>query len=158
MERVSSKVDFQLSFLGRPTENDGVECMHGAPECLGNILLLCAAHYYPTPLALPFAMCLENDYKNIPNEELVRQCALEHAVDFEKLNECASDQDTALGLKLLRDSVERSISLQVRKSCTVRLANEVYCIHDGDWKECPKGPGVNDLVIEIEKLYNNQNF
>lgn len=103
-------------------------------------------------------MCLENDYKNIPNEELVRQCALEHAVDFEKLNECASDQDTALGMKLLRDSVERSISLEVKKSCTVRLANEVYCIHDGDWKECPKGPGVNDLVIEIEKLYNNQNF
>jgi hypothetical protein len=29
----------------------------------------------------------------------------------------------------------------------------VYCVHDGDWKECPKGPGVNDLVLEIEKLY-----
>lgn len=43
----------------------------------------------------------------------------------------------------------------VSTSCTVRLNNEVYCVHDGDWKECSKGPGVNDLVIAIEKLYNS---
>ncbi len=156
MERVSSKVAFQLSFLGRSTDNDGVECMHGPSECLGNILLLCAAHLYPTPLALPFAMCLENEYQDIPDETLVRQCALEHAVNFDRINDCASDE--ALGIGLLRDSVERTTSKSVTKSCTVRLNEEVYCIHDGTWKECPKGPGVNDLVIEIEKLYRSQEF
>ena len=41
----------------------------------------------------------------------------------------------------------------VTKSCTVRLDNEVYCIRDGgEWKDCPSGPGVNDLIIKIEKL------
>jgi hypothetical protein len=41
-------------------------------------------------------------------------------------------------------------------SCTVRLNEEIYCVHDGNkWKDCPKGPGVNDLVIAIEKLYNS---
>ena len=32
--------------------------MHGPPECLGNIILLCAAHLYPEPkLHLGFANC-----------------------------------------------------------------------------------------------------
>lgn len=158
MERVHSKVDFKLNFLGRPTANDGIECMHGPAECMGNIILLCAAHHYPVTQSLPFTMCLENDYKDIPNEALVRDCALEFGLDFAKLNECASDDNTGLGLSLLRDSVERTISKGVTKSCTVRLNEQVYCIHDGTWKECPKGPGVNDLVIEIEKLYRSQEF
>ncbi|KFY32916.1 hypothetical protein V495_08614 [Pseudogymnoascus sp. VKM F-4514 (FW-929)] len=155
MERVSSKVDFTLTYLGRPTENDGVDCMHGPTECMGNILELCAAHLYPEPrIYLGFVMCLSNDYKEIPNEALVKGCALEHAVDFEKLNECAGSTD-GMGMGLLRDSVQRSINVGVRASCTVRLNNEVYCVHDGDWKNCPNGPGVNDLVIEIEKLYRD---
>lgn len=33
MQRVVDKVNFTLSFIGQPTENDGVECMHGAEEC-----------------------------------------------------------------------------------------------------------------------------
>ncbi|KFY32232.1 hypothetical protein V493_00402 [Pseudogymnoascus sp. VKM F-4281 (FW-2241)] len=94
MERVSSKVDFTLTFLGRPTENDGVDCMHGPPECMGNILELCAAHLYPEPrIYLGFVMCLSNDYKEVPDEALVKGCALEHAVDIQKLNECAGSAD-----------------------------------------------------------------
>ncbi|KFY59283.1 hypothetical protein V496_05733 [Pseudogymnoascus sp. VKM F-4515 (FW-2607)] len=94
MERVSSKVDFTLTFLGRPTENDGVDCLHGPPECMGNILELCAAHLYPEPrIYLGFVMCLSNDYKEIPDEALVMGCALEHAVDIQKLNECAGSAD-----------------------------------------------------------------
>ncbi|KFY28876.1 hypothetical protein V491_00255 [Pseudogymnoascus sp. VKM F-3775] len=94
MERVSSKVDFTLTFLGRPTENDGVDCMHGPQECMGNILELCAAHLYPEPrIYLGFTMCLSNDYREIPDEALVKGCALEHAVDIQKLNECAGSAD-----------------------------------------------------------------
>jgi len=38
-------------------------------------------------------------------------------------------------------------------SCTIRLNNEVYCVRDGgEWVDCPNGPGVNDLIIAIEKL------
>lgn len=44
----------------------------------------------------------------------------------------------------------------VTKSCTIRLNNEIYCIRDdGEWSDCPNGPGVNDLVIAIEKLYHS---
>lgn len=34
MQRAYDKVDFKLSYIGSPTENDGVECMHGAEECM----------------------------------------------------------------------------------------------------------------------------
>lgn len=44
----------------------------------------------------------------------------------------------------------------VTKSCTIRLNNSTYCIRDdSQWKDCPSGPGVNDLVLAIEKLYRS---
>lgn len=33
MQRVIDKVNFTLSYLGTPTENDGVDCKHGPEEC-----------------------------------------------------------------------------------------------------------------------------
>jgi hypothetical protein len=38
----------------------------------------------------------------------------------------------------------------------VRLDQQIYCVRDGgEWKECPNGAGVNDLVIAVEKLYKS---
>lgn len=155
MMRVSEKVDFTTSYIGTPTENDGVDCKHGPAECMGNILELCAARLYPDPkINLGFTMCLTRDYQEIPQRELVQACALEHAIDFGKLNECANKDYGAFGVQLLRESVQRSTEAGVTKSCTVRLDNKIYCIRDGgEWKDCPGGPGVNDLVIAVEKLY-----
>lgn len=46
----------------------------------------------------------------------------------------------------------------VSTSCTLRLNEEVYCVRDGgEWKDCPHGAGVNDLVIAVEKLYRAKN-
>lgn len=157
MVRVSEKVNFTLSFIGTPTANDGVDCMHGPGECMGNIVELCAAELYPDPkLYLGFTMCLMKEYEHIPEKSLIEDCALEHSLDFAKLNECATRDDGGFGMGLLRDSVRRSKDAGVTKSCTVRLNNEIYCVRDGaEWKDCPHGPGVNDLVIAVEKLYQS---
>lgn len=97
-----------------PTENDGVSCMHGAQECLGNILELCAAHLYPDPkIYLGFTMCLGRDYTDIPQQSLVEDCALEHGMDFDKLNDCAGSDD-GFGMALLRNSVMRSSEVKSR--------------------------------------------
>lgn len=46
----------------------------------------------------------------------------------------------------------------VRISGTVRLNEKIYCIRDKDhWASCPIGARVEDLVDEIEKLYNAAN-
>lgn len=53
-------------------------------------------------------MCLTRDYPLIPQRSLVEDCALEHAIDFNKLNECATKDDGAFGVDMLRSSVRRS--------------------------------------------------
>lgn len=156
MQKVHDKVNFTLSFIGTPTEHDdGVACKHGAEECLGNILELCAQNLYPDPKTyLGFVMCLTRDYSHIPQRSLIEDCALEHAIDFNALNDCATKDDGAFGQNMLRGSVKRTAAAGVTKSCTVRLNNEIYCVRDDhEWKECPSGPGVNDLVTAVEKLY-----
>ncbi|KAI1764556.1 hypothetical protein GGR53DRAFT_309780 [Hypoxylon sp. FL1150] len=116
MMRVYDKVNFTLSYIGTPTENDGVDCKHGPNECMGNIIELCAHHLYPDPkIYLGFTMCLTRDYKSIPQRELVEDCALEHAIDFEKLNECAARDDGAFGVAMLRQSVRRSTDVRIEK-------------------------------------------
>ncbi|KAF4126800.1 Gamma interferon inducible lysosomal thiol reductase (GILT) [Geosmithia morbida] len=157
MQRVSDEVDFTLSYIGKTTSHDGVDCLHGPPECLGNIIELCALELYPDPkIYLGFVMCLTRDYTSIPDRSLIEDCALEHAVDFDAINECATKDDGAHGIDLLRASVRRTAEANVTKSCTVRLDNEIYCIRDGgEWSDCPHGSGVNDLIIAIEKLYHS---
>ncbi|CAK7237853.1 hypothetical protein SBRCBS47491_010175 [Sporothrix bragantina] len=150
MQQVYDKVNFTLS----PTGDGGVECMHGPAECMGNILELCAHKLNPDPkIYLGFTMCISRDYEHIPDRELIEGCALEHAVDFEALNECAMRDDGQYAMNLLRDSVQHTKAVGVTKSCTVRVDNEVYCIRDnGEWTNCPAGPGVHDLIIKVEKL------
>ncbi|KAI0523861.1 hypothetical protein F5B22DRAFT_592316 [Xylaria bambusicola] len=112
MIQVYQKVNFTLTYIGMPTENDGVECKHGPGECMGNIIELCAHQLYPDPkIWLGFTMCLTKDYRSIPQRELVEDCALEHAVDFDKINECATRDDGAFGMDMLRESVKRSASV-----------------------------------------------
>ena len=109
MQQVVDKVNFTLSYIGTPTPNDGVDCMHGPEECLGNIIELCAASLYPDPkIYLGFTMCLTRDYKDIPTKSLVEDCALEHGINFDDLNECAARDDGAFGMSMLQDSVRRS--------------------------------------------------
>ncbi|KAI2635462.1 hypothetical protein GGS21DRAFT_83538 [Xylaria nigripes] len=109
MIRVHDKVNFGLTYIGTLAENDGVECKHGPGECMGNIIELCAHQLYPDPkIWLGFTMCLTKDYQAIPQRELVEDCALEHAVDFDKLNKCATQDDGAHGMAMLRQSVQRS--------------------------------------------------
>lgn len=155
MERVHEKVDFTLSFIGRlDPKSDAVTCMHGTGECLGNIILLCAQKLYPDPkISLGYANCMISDYRSIPERGLVEGCAMEHGIDFARINRCISDE-SGEGIGMLRDSVERSAENNVTKSCTVRVNGKVRCIRDGgEWKECEGGSSVDSLVKDIEEAY-----
>lgn len=155
---------------------------------MGNIIELCARELYPDPkINLGFIMCLTRDYENIPGRALVEDCALEHAIDIKAINDCATRDDGAHGIELLRNSVVETAEVRkahnigcslatlchsmikafskdmpwlltraqanVTISCTIRLNDDVYCVRDGgEWKDCPNGPGVNDLLVAIERL------
>lgn len=52
-----------------------------------------------------------------------------------------------------------TVQANVSVSCTIRLDNEIYCVRDdGEWKDCPQGPGINDLILSIEKLSHSHSF
>lgn len=152
-----SHVNFTLSYIGSVSPNDdGVECRHGEEECLGNILQLCAADLYPDPKQyLGFTYCMEKRMDEIPHRALVQECAAEYGIEFEELNNCASRDDGSVGLKLLRDSVERTKKAGVKLSCTVRVDEKIWCIRDGgEWAGCAQGSRPDDLVKAVEKLYH----
>lgn len=166
-----------------------IECKHGPGECIGDMLILCAANLpfppttnesplpqsYPrTPIirSLGFANCLINDFQFIPDREFVHECAMEHGIDFDALNRCASQQDDnpsgggqgdppLSGVVLLRESALRSEELGVRTSCTVRLDESVWCIRDdGEWRDCVEnGDGANPqtLIAQVNKLWEERN-
>lgn len=69
-------------------------------------------------------MCLTKDYKHIPERSLVEDCALEHAIDFTALNECAARDDGAHGLDLLRKSVQRSADVRTHISLEPNLLSK----------------------------------
>lgn len=132
--------------------------MHGPGECLGNIILLCAAKVYPdVKLWLGYANCMISDYHDIPQRDLVESCAMEHGLDFQKLNSCISDEGEGIGL--LRASIQRSQDNNITKSCTVRLEGEVRCIRDGGkWYDCPGGSSVDALVSDINDRYSEDSI
>ncbi|KAJ5279176.1 hypothetical protein N7478_004548 [Penicillium angulare] len=190
MEKISDKVDFQLSFIATVSkESSDIECMHGPTECIGNMLMLCAANLpfpptenesllpstYPrTPIirSLGFANCLIDDYPLIPDRDLVIHCALEHGIDFDALNRCASQQSDdpdggssgsyppLSGIALLRENALRGEELGVHTSCTVRVDDAVWCVHDGGWKNCVQdgeGSKPQVLIDEINRLWDERN-
>lgn len=85
----------------------------------------------------------------------MEDCALEHGINFQRLNSCAVEDDGAMGMDLLRASVERSQKANVTKSCTVRLDGKVRCIRDGGkWTDCEEGHTAGDLVEDVNALWH----
>ncbi|RAL04714.1 GILT family protein [Aspergillus ibericus CBS 121593] len=190
MEQISDKVDFELSFIAEVSNKSSeIQCKHGPTECIGDMLILCAANLpfpsesdtvcptaarTPTIRSLGFANCLINSYSDIPRRDLVEGCALEHGIDFEALNQCASQERDGFdgdddgeehtppsGFALLRKSALHSAELSVKTSCTLRLDESVWCVRDGGvWKDCAKGgegSKVSVLVDEVKKLWEKAN-
>lgn len=156
MEQVVDLVDFRLSYIGSIDDNDTLHCMHGQTECLGNMLSLCANNLFPnnTKVSLGFSTCLIMSYQRIPSRELVQTCALEHGIPFDDLNACVSEEGK--GLDLLEASIKRSEEAGVKKSCTVRVEGEIWCVMDGgSWKDCKNGHEVKDLIEEIESRHKS---
>ncbi len=118
--------------------------------------MLCAAAEYPDPkLYLGFSNCLINEYKEIPSQSLAEDCALEHGLDFGKLNDCMSRDMGDYGMGMLRDSVRHSAAVGAETSCTVRLDNKVRCVFDdGETTQCDDGSKPEDLISDIHRLYN----
>lgn len=100
---------------------------------------------------------MSESYEDIPSRSLVEDCAMEHGIDFDELNDCATKDNGAYAMDMLRKSVEHSTAKNVTISCTIRLDEKVWCIRDGgEWKHCDRGHEVTDLVHDVDKLYSDR--
>ncbi|KAL1957408.1 hypothetical protein VTO42DRAFT_6088 [Malbranchea cinnamomea] len=182
MEQIDHKVDFRLSFIGNASSSsDAVSCKHGPGECIGNMLILCAANLpfppsddnalspsqsgkTPTVRSVGFANCLLSSYAQIPERALIEDCAAEYGINFAALNHCASrsidiggghggDDDQVSGLKLLRESFMRSAALGIKTSCTLRLDEKVWCVRDGgEWRDCGESEERSQVSTLVEEI------
>ncbi|TGZ79239.1 hypothetical protein EX30DRAFT_342535 [Ascodesmis nigricans] len=163
---------FRLSFIGRSLPDGSLLCPHGATECLGDMLHLCAVELSSPPSPPPvveystFTGCLLENYRSVGERQVVEGCVDENnktrrgnaTWGFEELNECVSDYaGDEGGPKLLRRSFDRSREAGVNRSCTVRIGGEVWCVRDGgEWVECPSEGSVQALVGEVERLWHGE--
>lgn len=123
------------------------------------MLELCAARQYPVKQSLGFTMCMSNQFEDIPSKELVEECALEHGMSFDKINECATAEGGAFGMDMLRSSVNRTSALGIEKSCTVTVGDSIFAIRDGgEWKDLRNGSSAVDLVNEVNRLYQPPSY
>lgn len=105
-------------------------------------------------------MCMIKDYQDIPQRSLIEDCALEHAIDFDQLSDCASQDDGAYGVDMLRSSIRRSADVcyssftehEGPSTNTVisRLASRRVAQSDSTKKYTVSGTAVNGRIVQRE--------
>lgn len=159
----SDKVELSLVYIARADDSQhiGIRCLHGPTECAGNIQQLCAAKYTPFKEWWSFVQCENYQGRSkIGLPETAELCSKTANIDWEGsgVGDCVGDNSEGEeGVKLLKESIILQQELGITKSCTVMLSGRKICVHDGDWKECPRGHTVKDFVDQIEEEYNRLN-
>jgi len=161
VKKVADKIDISLIYVAQINTSEpdfGVTCMHGPEECAGNIQQLCTFKYAPAHW-WEFVQCQNYQGRGHVGEPAVAlKCAKVAGFDWDVsgVGSCAgldeSGQETE-GVQLLQESVKLSKTLGIEKSCTVLINRQKVCVHDGTWKECEDGHGVNDFVKKINEEY-----
>ncbi|KAJ7781248.1 hypothetical protein B0H16DRAFT_1658872 [Mycena metata] len=168
LQKVGEKVDLELIYVAKyppeliqPTRTLAVTCLHGPGECAGNVQQLCAAKY--STQWWDFVRCQNARGRyQVGLPEVALECAETVGIDWEGsgVGECAGLDGSGKGeegVALLRESTLRGKALEIEKSCTVLINHRKVCIHDGTWKECEGGHGVDDFVRQINSEYERLN-
>ena len=152
--KLTSIVNFTLSFIGSERRTNEFECMHGENECLGNKQQLCVQHMYPQARFIQFLQCQSQHIERIPHNG--EQCAKqpgESPLNWPEIQACVkSDQAN----ELFRKSLQRTRRASASKSCTIHLNGKFWCMHDRTWYGCSEGRDERSLIAAICSRYNGQ--
>ena len=120
---VKEIIDLHEYFVGENYGNGQFSCMHGAGECVGDQLELCAYYYYnATWKWWDFGACLQGqDYSSIPSN--AQGCATKAGIDYQKISAC---QQGALGDKLFSESIKRATQAGIYATPTTFIAGHEY--------------------------------
>jgi len=166
LNKVIDKVDLSLVYIGQIDSSQpdfGISCKHGPEECAGNVQQLCVYKYAPFKNWWEFVKCQNyQGEENIGGPDVALNCAGIADIDWETsgAGECAGldgGGKGSEGVSLLMESVLLSKKLNIKSSCTILISGRAVCVHDGTWKDCEMGHGVNDFVDQIEEEYERLN-
>eukprot|EP00933_Yihiella_yeosuensis_P047157 TRINITY_DN42859_c0_g1_i1.p1 TRINITY_DN42859_c0_g1~~TRINITY_DN42859_c0_g1_i1.p1 ORF type:complete len:240 (-),score=49.29 TRINITY_DN42859_c0_g1_i1:206-925(-) len=133
LKRLAPLVSARFTYIAK-LEKGVPHCMHGSAECDGNRQRLCAAEAAGSNLTqlLDFALCQDAQQIDIPKTGTA--CAAAHGFKSDALASCASGER---GAALLKASAERAKGQKVSVSCTLRISDKPFCVHNnGGWEAC----------------------
>jgi len=157
---VDSLVDLRLTYIGQLNETMqpyGVECKHGPSECDGNVQQLCvAAHARTQKEWWNFIQCQNfQNLNKVGDVSLATQCAKVVGRDWvADFSDCYTGSE---GRSLLQDSVKFAQAANITKSATLLVNDQLVCIRDGAWKDCPSGHAPEDFKRVIRDEFNRIN-
>jgi len=99
---------------------------------------------------------------SIGQPDVAIKCARSAGIDWEEsgVGECIGMDGSAKGkegIRLLKENIQMTEQLGIKKSCTVLINGRAVCVHDGTWKECEGGHTANDFVKQINSEYDRLN-
>ena len=153
--KLSPIINFTVSFIAYETQPNQIECMHGPDECAGNKQQLCVQSMCSQTTLLKFLQCQSRQLGNIPNngEQRVKE-ASDGSLKWSDVDACVKSDKAN---ELFRKSLQITRSHSAKKSCTMKLNGELWCMHDGGWYGCSEGTDEKSLIRAICKRYNGAN-
>ncbi|CAF1297678.1 unnamed protein product [Adineta ricciae] len=123
--KLSSIVNFTLSFIAYESPWNQIQCMHGLDECTGNRQQLCVQDMYSQAVFIRYLQCQTREFYAIPRNGA--QCANEssrNVINWRDVESCVTSEKSN---ELFHRSLERTRLASARKSCTIHL-NEFHII------------------------------
>ncbi|CAF4711945.1 unnamed protein product, partial [Rotaria sp. Silwood2] len=132
--KLSSIINFTLSFIATEARLYEFHYMHGIDECMGNKQQLCIQNMYSQTTFIKYLQCQSKRIDMIPyNGE---QCAREMSENIIKWSDVQSCIQSNKANELFHKSLQRTYLVSTRKSCTIYLNGQFWCMHDGFWSNC----------------------
>jgi hypothetical protein len=153
--KLSSIINFTVSYIAYGSSSTNIQCMHGEEECIGNKQQLCVQNMCSQTTLLKFLQCQSKHLDNIPNngEQCVQE-ASDGTLKWSDIEDCLkSNKANELFIK----SIEKTRSASATKSCTIHLNGKFWCMHDGTWYRCTEGRDEKSLIKAICSRYNGPN-
>jgi hypothetical protein len=152
--KLSSIINFTLSFIASESKLNEFKCMHGSNECIGNKQQLCIQNMYSQTIFLKYLLCQSKQILMIPDNG--EECAKESSKNTINWSDVQSCVTSIKSNKLFHKSLERTRFASAKKSCTIHLNGQFWCMHDGYWSNCSEGHDRKSFIKAICSRYNGK--
>ncbi len=153
--KLSSIINFTVSYIAYGSTPNDIQCMHGAEECLGNKQQLCVQNIGSQTTLIKFLECQSRQIESIPNNGA--KCVNEVSDGTLKWSDIESCITSNKANDLFYKSLQKTRAASATKSCTIHLNGQFWCMHDGNWSGCKEGRDEKSLIKAICSRYNGRN-